>query len=144
MMRIASLSVIAVLGAGCFAMRMHTLSPREVTAVASAEAFIARHGYTAAGHPPDQPVQNVEVLDPVASETELVRWRRDTLEPHAFGIAQIDSRAYYVLFHRTHSDPGFRAVLVQDSAAVQVVHSVLVLDKLHWVPVPSNNRWSGP
>jgi hypothetical protein len=32
---------------------------------------------------------------------------------------------------------------VQDSAAVQVVHSVLVLDKLHWVPVPSNNRWSG-
>ena len=142
MKRIATAAFLACLTAGCLTTPAHTLSADEAAAVASADSFIARHGYTSAGHPPDQPVQNVELLDIAANDAELAQRRRDTLEPHAFGIATVGRRSYDVLFHRTHNAPGFRIVFVKDSEAVEVVHSTPA--NLHWVPVPSNNRWSGP
>jgi hypothetical protein len=87
-------------------------------------------------------VQHVELLDIAATDAELAQRRRDTLEPHAFGIATVGPRAYDVLFHQTHNAPGFRIVFVQDLEATEIVHSTPV--NLHWVPVPSNNRWRGP
>lgn len=126
----------------CAASRVRPLDQRGLQAINAAEAFVARHGYTIAGHPADKPVENVEVLDPLATPEELVAWRRATLEARAFGIVKgDDGDSFYVLFRRLGGpDAGFRAVLVQATEAVQVVHSVLVLEDLHWRPVPSDSR----
>lgn len=125
--------------ASCAATRSDQLSEKEILAVGSAEEFIARHGYTAAGHPSDLPVEKVESMDIVAEPEQLVEWRRNTLERDAFGITPClcDTDAYYVFFHRIHHADGFRGVLVQDGQAVQVVHSVLKLEGWPWKPVPA-------
>lgn len=105
----------------------------EAQAITAAESFVARHGYTAAGHPADQPVEQVELLDIGRSDADLVRTRRDTLEPHAFGIGAAGPHQYNVLFHLTHA-PGFRVVVVKGSVAVQVVHSTPA--HVEWIAVP--------
>ncbi len=110
----------------------------ELAAVQSAEAFVARHGYTAAGHPAGLPIENVEVLDPIASRDDLVKWRRNTMEPKAFGIAEAAPGVSWVLFHGPGQSNGFRAVRVEGTNAVQVVHSQLILSRLHWVRVPAH------
>ena len=143
MKRIATVMLLAVaLTAACLAADTRALSAEEADAITAAESFIARHGYTAAGHPADQPVQHVELLDVGMNDADLVRHRRDTLEPHAFGIGTAGPHQYNVLFHLTHNAPGFRVVFVKDSVAVEVVHSTPA--RLDWVAVPSNNRWRGP
>src|SRR5678816_641543 len=83
-MRLA-LAAVFLAFIGCVSSHSRPLTTTENRAVQSAEAFIARHGYTATGHPSDLPVENVEVLDPLASREQLVQWRRATLEPRAFG-----------------------------------------------------------
>ena len=114
------------------------LTETERAAVQSAETFIARHGYTAAGHPAGLPVENVEVLDPIASRDDLVQWRKNTTEPKAFGIAEAAPGVSWVLFHWPGQPDNFRAVRVEGSSAVQVVHSQLILSRLHWVRVPAH------
>jgi hypothetical protein len=103
--------------------------------VRAAEAFIARHGYSAAGHPPNLPVEVAEVLDPLSTPEQLVKDRKGQLENNAFGVAGAGNDAYYVYFHALGNASDFRAVLVQHGKAVQVVHSELALDWLPWVPV---------
>ena len=138
-MRIAFVILVAAL-ASCVSAPSKNLSAEEIRAVRSAEAFIARHGYTAGGHPKDLPVENVEVLDPVASPEDLVAWRRNTLEATAFGVTpcECEEDAFYVFFHRVNDSSGFRGVLVEKGEATQVVHSVLKLDGWPWKPVPPN------
>lgn len=114
------------------------LTVMELSAVQSAEAFIARHGYTAEGHPSNLPVEDVEVLDPLASREDLVKWRRGTMEPKAFGIAKAAPGVSWVLFHWPGGPEELRAVRVEETTAVQVVHSRLVLDGLDWVHVPAH------
>lgn len=142
MKRTAVAAVFADLIISCATTPSSTLTSEESVAVSAAESFIARNGYTSAGHPSDQPVQEVELFDFASSDAELVRRRRDTLEPHAFGIARDGPHTYDVLFHRTHNEPGFRVVYVKDSAAVEVVHATPV--RLNWAPLPSYNRSRAP
>ena len=115
-----------------------SLTNTEFAAVQSAETFIARHGYTAAGHPAGLPVENVEVLDPIASRDDLVKWRKGTMEPKAFGIAEAAPNVSWVLFRWPGEPEDFRAVRVEGTTAAQVVHSQLVLSGLHWVRVPAH------
>ena len=136
-MRQALITIAFVLSA-CASLGSRQLSSTEIAAVQSAETFISRHGYTAAGHPQNLPVENVEVLDPLASREELVKWRSATLEPKAFGIAPAAPGVSWVLFHRLGDNNEFRAVRVEDTSAVQVVHSQLILSQLHWAPVPAH------
>jgi hypothetical protein len=145
-MRLLGAAFLVTSLAGCALPQAGELNALEIAAVGSADAVVARHGYTAAGHPSDEPVENVEVLDPVADRADLVNWRKGTLEAHAFAITacQCPSDAYYVFFHTTNKDGGYRAVLVRDGVAVQVVHTQLLLDGWPWKSVPSNNRWRGP
>lgn len=114
------------------------LTAKELSAVQSAEAFIARHGYTAEGHPANLPVENVEVLDPLASRKDLVKWRRGTMESKAFGIAKAAPGVSWVLFHWPGEPDEIRAVRVEETTAVQVVHSRLELKELDWVHVPAH------
>jgi hypothetical protein len=126
--------------AACAAAPSGKLSAKEIQAVRSAEAFIARHGYTASGHPKDLPVENVESMDLLATPEDLVAWRRNTLEATAFGVTpcECDEDAFYVFFRRVNDAAGFRGVLVEKDEATQVVHSVLKLDGWPWKPVPPN------
>jgi hypothetical protein len=130
---ITLLSFLALFG--CASPNHGALSVEEVTSVLSAEAFVERNGYTLSGHPPGAPVQNVEVLDLLATREELIRWRAGTLERKAFAIVNVASHTYYVLFRRVGNPDQYRGVLVQNTAAVQVVHSVLTYTKDHWKPV---------
>jgi hypothetical protein len=114
------------------------LTAKELSAVHSAEAFVSRHGYTAAGHPPHLPVENVEVLDPLASREDLVKWRHGTMESKAFGIAKAAPSVSWILFHRPGEPDELRAVRVEETTAVQVVHSRLALEELDWVRVPAH------
>ena len=136
-MRLA-LAAVFLAFIGCVSSHSRPLTTTENRAVQSAEAFIARHGYTTTGHPSDLPVENVEVLDPLASREQLVQWRRATLEPRAFGIAYAAPGVYWVLFHRLGSENEFRAVRVQGVTPTQVVHSLLILDQLRWKSVPAH------
>ena len=138
------LSILMALLAGCAAWSAQPLTEQERQSIASAEAFVARNGYTQAGHPTDLPVVNAEVLDPIATPEQLMEWRRGTLSAKAFGIVRAGSDAYYVLFDRLSSEDesaalkdapdlrDFRAVLVQHMSAVQVVHSVLSYRESDW------------
>jgi hypothetical protein len=137
--RIALIALVLAVAA-CAALPSHSLSAKEVQAVNSAEAFILRNGYTVTGHPEGLPVQNVEVLDPIATPEQLIEWRRNTLENHAFGVTpcMCGTDAYYVFFHKIDHANGFRGVLVQNDEAIQVVHSVLILDAWPWRAVPPN------
>ena len=136
-MRLALIAITLALSA-CASLGNRQLSGTEIAAVQSAETFIARHGYTAAGHSQNLPVENVEVLDLLSSREELVKWRRASLEPRAFGIAQAAPGVSWVLFHRLGDNTEFRAVRVEGTSAVQVVHSQLILSRLHWVAVPAH------
>lgn len=107
----------ALLGLGmilmsCAAMPSHQITTKEVQAVTSAEAFISRHGYTSKGHPKDLPVEDVEVMDGLATPEELIERRRNTLEPIAFGVTPCvcEADAYYVFFYRINHADGFRGV----------------------------------
>jgi hypothetical protein len=144
MMRHLVIVATALLTA-CVGWPRQPLTEEERESIASAEAFVARNGYTAAGHPNDLPVQNAEVLDSVATAEQLIEWRWGTLSSRAFGIVPAATDAYYVLFDRLPSGGGesdeqrsgardFRAVLVQHMQAVQVVHSVLLLSEGDWKP----------
>ena len=110
----------------------------ELSSVQSAEAFIARHGYTSEGHPANLPVENVEVLDALSAGEDLVKWRRGTMEPKAFGIAKAAPGISWVLFRWPGEPDEFRAVRTEETTAVQVVHSRLVLDELDWIHVPAH------
>jgi hypothetical protein len=133
-----------MLAVGSCALLSASLDPGEASAVHSAEVFVARHGYTVSGHPPDQPVEDIELFDQFTDAATIVAMRRDTLQPRAYGIAQVEPGKYFVLFHRTHGAPGFRAVWVQGTQAITMVHATPTLKGLTVERVPSNFRWGGP
>ena len=135
-MRILSLPMVLLLAACASSGDSRPLTVTELTTVQVAELFAARHGYTDSGHPANLSVENVEVLDPLASREELVEWRRGTMEARAFGIAAAGPDASYVLFRWPGRRTAFRAVLVEGDNAVQVVHSSLVLNEMDWIRVP--------
>ncbi len=135
-MRIIIVLIATVLAACASHGEIRELSAKELSAVQSAEEFIARHGYTAAGHPANLPVINVEVLDPLVSRENLIKERYDTMEPKAFGIAKAAPSASWVLFHYPRNPDEIRAVLVKETTAVQVVHSRLTLEELDWIKIP--------
>jgi hypothetical protein len=111
------------------------MNDMEARAVEAAEAFVLRHGYTIAGHPDGLPVENAEVLDPLMPRDHLVALRHGMIEPRAFGVARAKPTVYYVYFRHLSSPSSFRAVLVQQGVAVQMVHSHLDINWLPWVRV---------
>lgn len=111
----------------------------ENKAIEQAEIFVARNGYSTKGHPPNLPILRVEIMDVFFTDDELKKKRQNTLEDKAFGVAVEPSKtpgSYYILFHKIGGGVGdFRAVLVEHSEAVQMVHSRLNLENLSWHPV---------
>jgi hypothetical protein len=128
-----------VLCSACATRQVATWTPQLVESVEHAEAYVARHGYTVAGHPEAEPVERVEIMDMIYSDAELVQSRRATLEPFAFGVSAVED-GWYVLFRPVHKTRGDRAVLVTHGEPVQVVHANFNFKSRSWQLLPSN-RW---
>jgi len=117
--RVLVLVPILVASAGC---RSVSISPQELQAVHSAEVFVARNGYTTAGHPKDLPVQPVEIFDGLSSDQELIDQRQGQLKPNAIGVEDKDRDVYWVYFESIGRPHSPRIVVVADGEAFQVFH----------------------
>lgn len=118
------LTVVLLLG-GCATWPQRPLSDAELTAVRAAQAFVCRHGLTAAGHPADLPVERIELFDGMYNDQALREHRKGMLEASAFGVAhptEDNSTDYYVHFRvRSHAQ-SYRDILVVDGVAVRLSH----------------------
>jgi hypothetical protein len=119
--------------------------PDRLTSVSIAEEYIYRHGYTSAGHPPDLPVERVELFDILGGDPlDLASSRKDTLEPRSFAIATDREGNQLALFLLTHGLRCFRAVLVQNGEATAILEATPTLAHMRIYSIPSNTPWSGP
>ena len=115
-------------------------------AVAAAESFVARNGYTAAGHPQDLPLARTEIFDVLSEAKDLIASRKNTLEQQSFGLRPVSGdNNYYVLFRMIHDPAQCRIVLVQNGQAVQMLHDPVPIKSQRWQPVhhaaPPNNSF---
>jgi len=72
--------------------------PWERTAVAAAEEFILRNGFTLHGHPADKPVLQTDILDGIYTREKLLESRRASIQERASGIVTIGFAQRIVLF----------------------------------------------
>jgi hypothetical protein len=77
----------------------------ERTAIASAEAFVLRHGYTAAGHPRGLPIVAVDAAERERTTEDRVKSRNGLLKARAFGVVGSGWIGYDVLFEYAHEPP---------------------------------------
>ena len=145
MIRIAIL-IAALATSSCAALPVTPNEESKWAAVVAAEAFVARHGYTAAGHPPDQPIVSAEIFDILSSPNALVASRNNTLERRSFGLRSVGDNDHYVLFRMTQDSEKCRVVLVQKEKAVQMLHDPVSVKSQRWQPVqhaaPPNNSFN--
>ncbi|NCT66870.1 MAG: hypothetical protein GXC76_04395 [Rhodanobacteraceae bacterium] len=90
-------------------------------AARQAERFIARHGFTDAGHPADLPVENVSLYDMLRSRAELVAQRKGSLKSEA-ACVRSDEVRYSVLFQSTQHPQDYFFVAFNPDAAPYVGH----------------------
>ena len=94
---VAALAVTLFLSA-CVSAGSEKVSPELVEAVARAEQFVARHGFTAAGHPTDLPVQRISLYDGLFGEEQTLADRRGLLRPEAVCVRSLGNEERSVLF----------------------------------------------
>jgi hypothetical protein len=143
MIRIAML-ITAIALSACATVPVTPNDKSAWVAVAAAEIFVVRNGYTSAGHPQDQPVTGAEIFDILSGAKELIASRKNTLEPQSFGLRSVPGdNSYYVLFRMVHDQTQCRIVLVQNGHAVQMLHDPVPIKSQRWQPVrhaaPPNN-----
>jgi hypothetical protein len=98
----------------------------ERRAIATAEAYVARHGYTVAGHPPDLPVLQTDVMDALLGSEGAIAARRATLQARAFGVARDWPLSYRVLFEGVDSpmeDRCYTIVNIDAGGSADIAHS---------------------
>lgn len=106
-----------------FLMSLLPPTAAEMRAIALAEHFIERNGYTSKGHPKDLPVLQNDILDPLrGSPEEVAEMRRGTLQPHAVAVSGAGI-GFLVFFEQNPpSRHGLlRAVQIYDETA-EMVH----------------------
>ena len=77
----------------------------EREAIASAENFVFRNGYTAAGHPSHLPVVDTDITDRERTPQETVKLRYGLVKAHAFGVVGTQWTGYDVLFDYAREPP---------------------------------------
>ena len=114
---------------GCTTVPADTLSPTDLAAVSAAEQFIARHGFTELGHPTDQPVVGVGILDTFSKADEIVSSRRNSLNTRASCLIRLKENKRYVHFQLKADTEKYSAVYVVGIEPVQVLHAPVGPDK---------------
>jgi hypothetical protein len=94
-------SLPAVVVALYFCRLLLPLTSGERAAIATAEAFVLRNGYTPAGHPRDVPVVDNFAQDRSRTRDEVVEARHSLLKPRAFGVIGTKWLGYSVMFEYT-------------------------------------------
>jgi hypothetical protein len=124
--------LLAVLGAA----QAQSAGPDSAEEAAQqAEAFVLRHGFTAAGHPMDQPVENVSLFDMLSSRKDLVAHRRGSLEAHATCVRP-HAKGFSVLFRSTHEKDRYLFVALEPGERPYVGHQSVPMSE-DCKPVPS-------
>ena len=99
-MELLSLLIALLLStAGAAAKQPTAMTPAD--AAREAEHFIARHGYTADGHPADQPVERASLYDVIYDAKDLVVRRKGTMSAKATCVRTHSSHNQTVLFQST-------------------------------------------
>ncbi|MBM0103569.1 hypothetical protein JM946_02390 [Steroidobacter sp. S1-65] len=80
------------------------VTPWEREAISTAETFVERNGYTAAGHPKGLPVLANDIMD-FGPADEIAQSRRNAVQPRAVGIVGVPGFGYSVLFEYTRPPP---------------------------------------
>ena len=96
-MKIAHFLLILLL-AGCSAENRRSLEPGAMEAAAKAEQFVARHGFTTAGHPAGLPVERVSLYDGLFGKEETLAGRKGLLQPRAVCVRRLPEGDYSVMF----------------------------------------------
>lgn len=102
------------------------LMPWERGAIAEAEHFVKRHGFTDSGHPADQPVLTTDIMDNLFTREQLLEHRRGSLSEHASGIVSNGFGQRIVLFEPRAGEVaglhGYRQVKVGLGGATHMPH----------------------
>lgn len=91
-------SLPALLGTVALIYRELPLTAAERHAIQVAETFVARNGYTEAGHPEDQPVLINDIWDGLYSPEGLKEMRRGTVQATALGVRYQPPHSFLVYF----------------------------------------------
>ncbi|MCI4569042.1 hypothetical protein [Lysobacter sp. CFH 32150] len=126
----------------CASTRPITLTPDTLSVVASAEAFVLRHGLTAAGHPKDLPVERIELLEGFGfeSDQDLIKKRLNWVEPKAFAVDR-EGRDWFVLFRTTSGDNCNVAIVVTGGKAWKQMHACYEIPSKRVLVLPPNNSF---
>ena len=84
--------------AGCSAENRRPLAPGAIDAVAIAERFVVRHGFTKSSQPADLPVERVSLYDGLFGKEETLAGRKGLLQPRAVCVRRLSETEYSVLF----------------------------------------------
>ena len=108
-------------------------------AVAAAEAFVLRHGLTAAGHPENLPVQRIEYMEGLGSESDadLVKKRLNWVRPHAFAVDK-QGNDWFVLFKTTSGDDCTVAIVVSRGEAWKQMDACYVYPSKNVLVLPQS------
>jgi hypothetical protein len=135
-MKIAAFAFSIVLLGGCASGFSRVADTELLALAAQAEQFIVRHGYTAAGHPPDQPVERVSLYDGLFGEADTVASRKGTMAPSAVCVRPLPNGERLVLFESTKSPGQFWFVSLKQGSNGWVGHQTLYSIPRDCVRVP--------
>lgn len=126
---------------GCAYHPIAVVTPEVYEAVQSAELFVARHGFTSVGHPPDKPIEQIGLMDSLyGSNEEMLAARRGSLEARAFGISIASESAWYVLFKSTDkAADSVTAVFIERGQAPHMIHAPFRINSSGWRRLPPNH-----
>jgi len=112
--------------AGCFAANQKPLAPGAMQAVAKAEKFVVRHGFTAAGHPPGLPMEPISLYDGLFGKEETVAKRKDLLKPRAVCVRSLAEVGHSVLFESAKASGSYWIVSIRPESNGWMMHQPLL------------------
>ena len=134
----------AVLSAltSCASTQPVRLTQDTLDVVSAAEAFVLRHGLTAAGHPKDLPVERIELLERYGfeSDQEILTKRLNWIEPRAFAVDR-DGADWFVLFRTTDGENCPVAIVVTGGKAWKQMHGCYENPSKRVLDLPPNSSF---
>ena len=137
---VATLALSAL--TSCASLRPIRFNQETRSVVAAAEAFVLRHGLTAKGHPEDQPVERIELLEGLGLETDeqILKRRLNWVEPQAFAVDR-DGPDWFVLFRTTSGDDCPVAIVVTGGKAWKQMHGCYEVPSKRVLVLPPNSSF---
>lgn len=122
--KLAALLIVLLL-AGCTAVTRKPQSAGALEAMKKAEQFVVRHGFTAAGHPPDLPMERVSLYDGIFGLNAVVAQRKGLLQPRAVCVRHVEGAEYSVMFESAKDAGEYWFVVLPPEGSAWLGHQPL-------------------